>query len=110
VTNFIKNKTPLVRTRDSGLRLNSDFNHKLNFSGKKITSCFLEKKTFSDKYTYDRDDLKGVGCSAGVYAVKALAKDERNFKKVVKVYLCNDDAVYEAARNEASILQKLPRH
>ena len=110
MTNFIKNKTPLVRKRDSGLRLHSHFNQQLSFSGKKITSCFLEKKTFSDKYTYDRNDCKGVGCSAGVYAVKALEKDECDFKKVVKVYLCNDDAVYEAARNEASILQKLPRH
>lgn len=104
VTSLIKNKTPSsLKKRICGLSIDS-------FSASKEVS--LNSGCFEDKYSFDRDNFKGTGSSASVFACNPIltGTDVKPKKMVVKVYDTKDEGNIEAARNEVTILQKLPHH
>jgi serine/threonine protein kinase len=71
-------------------------------------------KNFFDKYSIRKQEFRGCGSSASVYAVEesefSSSTPDFKGKKVVKIYTTSDEATLEAAKNEVRILKKLPFH
>lgn len=69
---------------------------------------------FFSKYSICKQDFRGCGSSASVYAVddseSASVSPISLRKKVVKIYSTSDEATIEAAHNEVNILKRLPPH
>lgn len=65
-------------------------------------------KNFFDKYSIRKQEFRGCGSSASVYAVEesefSSSTPDFEGKKVVKIYTTSDEATLQAAKNEVRIL------